>query len=458
MRTEKFKNIFWFAPKSNIKAGDGLDKGRFPFYTSSPKLTKWIDKEQHFDEALIFGTGGLASVHFEDQPFSTSTDCIVAITTNKEIKTKFVYYYLFGNIHLLERGFKGAGLKHISKKYIENLNIPILPIETQNKIVAVLDKASALVSKREQTIQLLDELLKATFLETFGDLFSNEKKWSLEFIGKLCDVQGGLQITPKRNSNPIEMPYLRVANVFRGRLDLNEIKNIKVTENEIERILLQAGDILIVEGHGNINEIGRASLWNGEIERILHQNHLIRLRVSSNKVNSIFLTEYLNSYSGIYQMKNISNTTSGLNTISTGKVKSIKIPTPPIEIQNKFELFYKNVKEEKAKIILSQTYLSAFFKSILQKVFNGQLSFNIDIELDALVKEIDIQKKENDLSKIVTDFAYLQRLIDKMNSQEFKERELYDKAKHAIFQLLKEDNKITQEYDEKSKSLKLSMK
>ncbi|MEP7268053.1 MAG: restriction endonuclease subunit S [Saprospiraceae bacterium] len=168
MRTEKFKDLFGFGQKSNIKAGDGLDKGRFPFYTSSPKLTKWIDKEQHFDEALIFGTGGLASIHFEDQPFSTSTDCIVAITTIKEIKTKFVYYYLFGNIHLLERGFKGAGLKHISKKYIENLDIPILPIETQNKIVAILDKASSLIRRREENIELLDELLKSTFIKMFG--------------------------------------------------------------------------------------------------------------------------------------------------------------------------------------------------------------------------------------------------------------------------------------------------
>ena len=192
MRTEKFKDLFWFGPKSNITAGDGLETGRFPFYTSRPKQTKWIDREQHFDEALIFGTGGLASVHFEDQPFSTSTDCIVAITTNKEIKTKFVYYYLFGNIHLLERGFKGAGLKHISKKYIENLDIPILPIETQNKIVAILDKASVLVKSREESIAMLNELLRATFLDMFGDPTISQKYE----IGNLINYVSRIQIGP----------------------------------------------------------------------------------------------------------------------------------------------------------------------------------------------------------------------------------------------------------------------
>ena len=148
MRTEKFKILFDFASKSNVKAGDGLDEGNFPFYTSSSTLKKRIDKAQHFDEALIFGTGGSASVHFAGEPFATSTDCIVAITKHEDLNAKFVYYYLFGNIHLLERGFKGAGLKHISKKYIENIDIPILPIETQNKIIAVLDKASSIKTKR----------------------------------------------------------------------------------------------------------------------------------------------------------------------------------------------------------------------------------------------------------------------------------------------------------------------
>lgn len=92
MRTEKFKELFAFAPKSNIKAGDGLDDGSYPFYTSSSILKKRIDKAQHFDDALIFGTGGSASVHFSGEPFATSTDCVVAISKHTDLNTKYVYY------------------------------------------------------------------------------------------------------------------------------------------------------------------------------------------------------------------------------------------------------------------------------------------------------------------------------------------------------------------------------
>lgn len=292
MRTEKFKDLFWFAPKSNIKAGDGLDKGRFPFYTSSPKLTKWIDKEQHFDEALIFGTGGLASVHFEDQPFSTSTDCFVAITTNKEIKTKFVYYYLFGNIHLLERGFKGAGLKHISKKYIENLDIPVLPTETQNKIVAILDNANSIIQKREHTIEIFADLLRASFLDMFGDPISNTKNWDIELLGDIAKLERG-RFSPRPRNDPSyfdgDYPFIQTGDINNSRYrlkiytqTLNE-KGIKVSKK------FNIGDIVIAIVGATI---GATSIL--QIDAYATDS-IIAIK-SSEKTNNVFLEMLLRFY------------------------------------------------------------------------------------------------------------------------------------------------------------------
>lgn len=157
-------------------------------------------------------------------------------------------------------------------------------------------------------------------------------------------------------------------------------------------------------------------------------------------------------------MKSISNTTSGLNTISTGKVKSIKVPIPPIKLQNQYHQIRTFYINHLKKIESSKTKSVNLFLSITQKVFNGELNFNIDFELDALVRAIDLEKKENDLSKIGRDIAYLQRLVDKLNAQEFEEKEMYDKAKHAVFQLLKSGEKITQEYNEQSNNVKLVLK
>jgi type I restriction enzyme S subunit len=102
-------------------------------------------------------------------PFSVSTDCLVAQLKPSYIKKfeiKFIYYFLSGNIRILEAGFKGIGLKHISKGYIDNINIPDLSIEDQKRIVKILDEADALRQKRKQAIGLLDDYLKSVFLET----------------------------------------------------------------------------------------------------------------------------------------------------------------------------------------------------------------------------------------------------------------------------------------------------
>lgn len=154
----------------------------------------------------------------------------------------------------------------------------------------------------------------------------------------------------------------------------------------------------------------------------------------------------------------VSTAAHGTKKLNADSLEKIMIPCPPMNNQ----IIFKHITEKYLKIrnrlFDGQNEIKNFHNSILQKVFNGELNFNIDIELDALIKEIDLQRKENDLRKIISDIAYLQRLIDRLNNQEFKDRELYDKAKHAVFQLLKEDNIIVQEYDEDTKSLKLAMK
>jgi type I restriction enzyme S subunit len=454
MRTEKFKTLFSFGPKSNIKAGDGLDKGPFPFYTSSPKLTKWIDKEQHFDEALIFGTGGLASIHFAGEPFSTSTDCLVAITTNKEIKTKFVYYYLLGNIHLLERGFKGAGLKHISKKYIQNLDIPIFPIETQNKIVAVLDKASSLVERREESIKLLADLLRATFLEMFGDPISNSKNWDIERLEDIAKLERG-RFSPRPRNDPSyfggEFPFIQTGDINNSRYRLNTYtqtlneKGIKVSKQ------FNAGDIIIAIVGATI---GATSIL--QIDAYATDS-IIAIK-STGKTNNVFLEMLLRFYRQVLLDTAPEAARANINLSILGRLKII---TPSIGLQNKYLEIDKRIEAETERLLNSLNQLTELQNSLIQKVFNGQLNFNVDFELDALIREIDLQKKQNDLSKIVGDIAYLQRLIDKLNSQEFKEKDLYNKAKHGVFQLMavkEEERKVIQEYDENSKSLKLALK
>ena len=466
MITKKFKHLFNFAPKSVIKAGEGLNEGDFPFYTSSPILSKWIGKALYNDEALIFGTGGSASVHFEDKPFSTSTDCVVAITKAEDLNAKYVYYYLFGNIHILERGFRGAGLKHISKKYIENLDIPILPLETQNKIVAVLDKASLLVNNRKKNIQLLDELLLATFLEMFGKQNPLFDSWEdVEVQSFSSSKKGSIRTGPFGSSLKHEefeevgdIAVLGIDNAVNNVFKWGKKRFITLEKyDKFKQYTVYPRDIIITI----MGTVGRSAVIPNDIGKAINTKHLAAITLDESKCNPYYLAYSIHSNPFVaFQMKSKSRGAimDGLN---LGLIKKLKLKAAPIDLQNRFEEIYLKNRRFLELLLASKRELENLLNSIVQKVFNDQLDLDIDLELDALVRNIDLEKKRNDLTSFLSDSKYLRRLIDKLNNQEFNEQVLYDKAKHAAFQLMEEKDekrRIHQEYDEKNKSLKLVLK
>jgi type I restriction enzyme, S subunit len=145
-------------------------------------------------------------------------------------------------------------------------------------------------------------------------------------LGTMAQIQGGIQVTVKRHVCPLELPYLRVANVHRSRLELSEIKVIRLTDAEFARIKLAEGDLLVVEGHGNPQEIGRVAIWDGSIPDCVHQNHLIRVRCDPSTLRPTYASEFLNSASGRQFLSRSGKTTSGLTTISVSNVKAEPAP------------------------------------------------------------------------------------------------------------------------------------
>lgn len=447
---EKFKNLFWFAPKSKIKAGDGLDKGRFPFYTSSSIQNKWIDKEQHFDEALIFGTGGSASIHYESHPFSTSTDCFVTISTRPDVNTKYVYYYLSSNIHIIERGFKGAGLKHLSKKFLEEIEIPLPDLETQNKIVAILDKAKAILDKREETIKMYDELLRATFLEMFGDPVKNEKGWSLKRMSEVSQSRLGKMLDSKKNVGLNLRPYLRNTNVQWLKFDLDELFEMDFDENERLEFDLQYGDVLMCEG----GEIGRCAIWKNQIADVYFQKALHRVRFNIEYILPAYFVYMFWLYANIGGLKKF----MGAATIShlTGeKLKNLIIMVPPIELQEKFVNQVEKTETIKSKVEDSKNKIQNLINAISQQAFKGELDFNTAVDLEVLLENDYQFFKENSNSDSIK--LLLERLdTDILNKNKFYESQSYDKAKSFVFELIQED-KVKQVFDEKSQKVKLTV-
>ena len=170
-------------------------------------------------------------------------------------------------------------------------------------------------------------------------------------LGEVASVQDGLTKSAKREKLPFKLPYLRVANVLSGKLDLSEMKKIGLSQAEAKKVLLKAGDLLFVEGNGSGDRIGRAASWNGEIEPCVHQNHLIRARCSGQLI-PVYALHYFMSPGGRNQIVTKAVSTSGLFTLSTGKIKSLELPMPPLTLQQEFADFAASV--DKSQFALEQ--------------------------------------------------------------------------------------------------------
>ena len=341
---------------------------------ASSKFTVQPTKVSKQHDILLCIRATIGDLNWSDKEYCLGRGVAGLRPKNGCLDRNYLWRWLTFARPALEQKARGSTFKQVSRKDIAELEISLPEtLEEQRRIAAILDKADAIRRKREQALALADDLLKSTFLDMFGDPVTNPKGWPTATLDDLGDVQGGLQVSRKRDANELKLPYLRVANVFRDRLELDEIKMIGLTSKERERVALRKGDVLIVEGHGNPDEIGRSAVWDGSIEDCVHQNHLIRFRPIPGKLDPEYASRLLNSTGGRLQLVAAGRTTSGLNTISTSKVKAVTIPVPPFGLQTRFHEFCDQVSALKSKLSAASELGSDLFGSLSQRAFRGEL-------------------------------------------------------------------------------------
>ena len=317
------------------------------------------------------GKPGLKHVHYQEGKFALANILSALLIKNpKELSAKFLAAFLnFYKDHLIVPLQFGAANMSITTERLATIPIWYPSLGEQERIVCLLDEAEALRQLRTQASARMAAFVPALFHEMFSD-FSNHAQVQ---VSDLASVQGGLQLTPKRNEYMLKRPYLRVANVQRGHLLLDEIKEIGLLEAEFNKTKLKDGDILVVEGNGNPEEIGRAAMWSDQISGCVHQNHLIRIRCDQGKLLPDYLVVFLNSNIGRKYFLKSGNTTSGLVTISTRIVKSCTIPLPPVALQREFAQRVQEAREIQSRQAGSAERIEALYQSMLSQAFAGEL-------------------------------------------------------------------------------------
>ncbi|MGE4299103.1 MAG: restriction endonuclease subunit S [Desulfovibrionaceae bacterium] len=200
--------------------------------------------------------------------------------------------------------------------------------------------------------------------------------WAWVSMGQLCFVSGGITKNAKRELLPIKRPYLRVANVYENSLSLDEVKEIGVTESEIEKATLKKYDLLIVEGNGSLSQIGRAAIWDSQIDGCLHQNHIIKARTTSHLFSWYALIWFM-SRPGRDMLENAASSSSGLHTLSISKVENIHIPIPSLEeiavLKDAMDVLDSSSSAVEKVLRPLVLHVRVLRQSILKAAFSGKL-------------------------------------------------------------------------------------
>ena len=325
------------------------------------QIAGYTDRQEGlFEEVpvVIFGDHTRV-IKYVDEPFFLGADG-VKVLRSKDDNANYKYlYYALKNARIPDTGYN----RHF--KWLKEVQINYPDSDKQAEIVDILDNVSSVIKKREDELCVLDDLIKARFVEMFGDWIKEGGRP----LSELATITGGLTKNSKREAFNLKMPYLRVANVFFNRLDLNEIQEIGIRKEEIDKTLLQKGDLLFVEGNGSIEQIGRVAIWDGSINPILHQNHLIKARFSVGTIIPEFALFYFMSQEGRQQIISKSVSTSGLNTLSVNKIGSLILPVPPIILQEQFADFVHQVDKSKVVVQKALDETQILFNSLMQQYF-----------------------------------------------------------------------------------------
>ena len=313
------------------------------------------------------------------------------------IDGQFLYYATFNpvyRVYAAENMVGAAGQKRVSSRLVKDTPLFLPPLPEQHRIAAYLDAScgaidAAVAIKRRQW-ETLEALRRAIIQRAVTRGIDEDTPlratrnawiehipcgWNLTCLKRVAYIQTGLTLGKTYEGSVVERPYLRVANVQDGHLDLDEVTIVQVPEEVAAGVELRAGDVLMTEG-GDLDKLGRGYVWDGQIPQCLHQNHIFAVRCFPHKLRPAFLTYVTASRYGRDYFEATGKRTTNLANTNATKVGQFPIPLPSLtaqdEICESLDTKLAEVKRIATNIESQITTLTAYRKSLIHECVTGQ--------------------------------------------------------------------------------------
>ena len=280
---------------------------------------------------------------------------------------KYVFYALFSNyIQGGTRPFenKTTGLHNLkTDSYVESFEIKAIPLGEQRITVNQLDRVNELISLRKQQLARLDELVKARFVELFGDTILNPFGWKKDLLGRVCDVRDGTHDSPQYYESGY--PLVTSKNVTGGKIDLTDCSLICEADFKKinERSKVDIGDIIMPM----IGTVGKPVIVDIEPNFAIKNVSLIKFKADSRVLNTYIRALLQSDYFDDAVLSKVRGGTQKF--ISLGDIRKLEVLVPPMELQEQFATFIKQTDKSKLAIQQSLDKLETLKRSLMQKYF-----------------------------------------------------------------------------------------
>ncbi len=335
--------------------GEGLPfyQGNADFGIIHPTTRVWCSspvKIAHAEDILISVRAPIGAMNIAAEECCIGRG-LAALTPKQDVcSQKYLYYALESRVDLLVSKGTGSTFKAISKKILEETELPAYPMQKQKEIVHVLETVDSLIGQRHTEAEYLDQLVKSRFVELFGDPVSNPMGWMRKTLQQLVTVepQNGLY---KPQSDYVQdetgIPILRIDAFYDGKVtDFKNLKRLVCSDAEKERYLLKENDI-VINRVNSIEYLGKCAHITGMHEDTVFESNMMRFHLDEEQTDAVFITHLLCSKYIYNQILRTAKKAVNQASINQKDVLGFEVYVPPLELQQQFTTFVAEVDKSK---------------------------------------------------------------------------------------------------------------
>jgi type I restriction enzyme S subunit len=306
---------------------------------------------------------------------------------SRSVEARFLVYelahfYEIGGTESLQQAT--TGIRNLQyRDYLARL-VRLPPLGEQRKIAAILSSVDDALEAAHAVIDQLQVVKKAMMAELLArGLRGRHTRFKQTEIGELPEAWDVVRLDAVvdelalcdaglKKADGVELPYLRVANVQDGHVDLTEIKTISVETRSVDRYRLRAGDVLFTEG-GDADKLGRGCVWRAEIDPCLHQNHVFAVRPNTALLSAEYLAYWAASTRGKAYFLDCAKQTTNLASINSSQLKALPIGLPPMDEQRVLVSSLQSIDERLAAERTALASVSSIKQALMSVLLTGEV-------------------------------------------------------------------------------------